>query len=289
MPAYAHVREHESLAARPDQSRERRDSPHAGLDSPFTRAARPTRSELAQRVDAGMVNGGSLHHDLAVPGRGGRRVPGREMGGDPGVYSTEPGATAGCIAASRMAAGNDERIIMLTAHAFMIRSSEKKNGRPVRVWRHGMGDLSRGSTTVYDDRTTATLAPVMARHHLVGSIPGLPLRPDMPPGTSVASFCGGEEGVTFRAVPPPVEVGNERGRTNRGKSRAATSGRRSSPMRSSATVPPFSTPSNDTRGHRHGDTLFGASLVVPEGEPPARLALSVRAPRPVGLDLRSPT
>ena len=81
--------------------------------------------------------------------------------------------------------GDDERIVMLTAHAFMI-ALDAKTGRPVESFgEKGWVDLTQGlGRTVARSHYTMTSPPAIVHDVIVvgSSVMDYPFRPDMPPG-----------------------------------------------------------------------------------------------------------
>ena len=165
--------------------------------------------------------------------------------------------------------GEDERVIMLTGHASMI-ALDAKTGRPVeRFGDKGWVDLAQGLSRppvlrwIYGN----TSPPVIVRDVIVvgSSILDYPLSGGLPPG-DVRGFDvrTGRMLWTFRAVPGPGEVGHE---TWENDSWKTTGGANVWTLMSADeelgyVYLPFSTPANDYYGgDRHGDNLFGESLV----------------------------
>jgi quinoprotein glucose dehydrogenase len=164
--------------------------------------------------------------------------------------------------------GDDERVVVLTAHAFMI-ALDAKTGRPVETFGDkGRVDLTTGlSRPVNRAHYSVTSPPVIVRDVIVtgSSIADYPYRPDMPPG-DVRGFDvrTGKQLWTFRAVPGPGELGHET--WERGAWRVTGGTNVWAPMSADEALGyvylPFSTPSNDYwGGDRHGDNLFAESLV----------------------------
>lgn len=110
--------------------------------------------------------------------------------------------------------GDDERIVLLSAHAFMF-ALDAKTGRPVESFGDkGRVDLSQGLTrpVVARRHYTMTSPPAIVRDVIVvgSSINDYPSRREMPPG-DVRGFDvrTGTRLWTFRAVPGPGDVGHE--------------------------------------------------------------------------------
>jgi quinoprotein glucose dehydrogenase len=165
--------------------------------------------------------------------------------------------------------GEDERVILLGAHAFMI-ALDAKTGRPVAGFGDaGTVDLGKdlGRPVEHRWHYSQTSPPVIVRDVVVvgSSVMDYPFRPDMPPG-DVRGFDvrTGKKLWTFRAVPGPGEVGHE---TWENESWRVTGGTNVWTLMSADedlgyVYLPFSTPTNDYYGgHRHGDNLFGETLV----------------------------
>jgi quinoprotein glucose dehydrogenase len=190
---------------------------------------------------------------------------------DPGVYKHGMPANNGWLhrGVAYWRDGNDERIVMLTAHAFMI-ALDAKTGRPVTGFADaGWVDLSQGLGRPVHSRPhySNTSPPVIVRDVIVvgSSVTDFPLRPDMPPG-DVRGFDvrTGKKVWTFRAVPQPGEVGHETWENESWRVTGAANvwAPISADEELGYVYLPFGTPANDYYGgHRHGDNLFGESLV----------------------------
>jgi quinoprotein glucose dehydrogenase len=190
---------------------------------------------------------------------------------DPGVHKHGLPANNGWLhrGVAYWRDGNDERVIMLTAHAFMI-ALNAKTGRPVPSFGEaGWVDLSRdlGRPVYKRSLYSNTSPPVIVRDVIVvgSSITDFPLRPDMPPG-DVRGFDvrTGKKLWTFHAVPQAGEVGNETWENESWKVTGAANvwAPISADEELGYVYLPFSTPANDYYGgHRHGDNVFGESLV----------------------------
>ena len=165
--------------------------------------------------------------------------------------------------------GADERVIMLTGHAFMI-ALDARTGRPVEGFGDkGWVDLSQDLGRLVAERWHYgnTSPPVIVRDVVVvgSSVLDFPLHKAMPPG-DVRGFDvrTGRKLWTFRAVPGPGEVGHD---TWSGDSWKTTGGANVWTLMSADeelgyVYLPFGTPTNDYYGgDRHGDNLFGESLV----------------------------
>ena len=135
---------------------------------------------------------------------------------DPGVHTHGLPANNGWLhhGVAYWRDGNDERVIMLTAHAFMI-ALDAKTGRPMASFGEaGWVDLSQdlGRPVYSRSHYSNTSPPVIVRDVIVvgSSVTDFPLRPDMPPG-DVRAFDvrTGKKVWTFRAVPQRGELGNE--------------------------------------------------------------------------------
>jgi quinoprotein glucose dehydrogenase len=190
---------------------------------------------------------------------------------DPGVYKHGLPANLGWLhrGVAYWRDGEDERIIMLAAHGFMI-GLDAKTGRPLPGFgENGIVDLTQGLGRRVEHRShySVTSPPVIVRDAIVvgSSIMDFPIRADMPPG-DVRGFDvrTGKLKWTFRAVPGPGEVGHE---TWENDSWKVTGGVNVWTLMSGDedlgyVYLPFSTPANDYYGgHRHGDNLFSESLV----------------------------
>jgi quinoprotein glucose dehydrogenase len=165
--------------------------------------------------------------------------------------------------------GEDERVVMLTAHAFMI-ALDARTGRPVESFGDkGWVDLSQGLGRPVAERWHYgnTSPPVIVRDVIVvsSSVLDFPVNKAMPPG-DVRGFDvrTGRKLWTFRAVPGPGEVGHD---TWSGDSWKTTGGTNVWTLMSADeelgyVYLPFGTPVNDYYGgDRHGDNVFGESLV----------------------------
>jgi quinoprotein glucose dehydrogenase len=165
--------------------------------------------------------------------------------------------------------GADERIIMLTGHAFMI-ALDAKTGRPIEGFgAKGRVDLTEGLGRPIPDRWLYghTSPPVIVRDVVVvgSSVLGFPARESMPVG-DVRGFDirTGQLLWTFRAVPGPGEVGHETWENDSWKTIGNTNvwTLMSADEELGYVYLPFSPPANDYYGgHRHGDNLFSDALV----------------------------
>ena len=191
---------------------------------------------------------------------------------DPGVYKLRKAATSlGWVhrGVAYWRDGADERLIMLTADAAMF-AVDARTGRPVESFGDkGRVDLTQGLSRPVVERGlySNTSPPVIVRDVIVvGSVvPDFPYRRDMPPG-DVRGFDvrTGRRLWTFRAVPGPGEIGHETWRqgswTSTGNTNVWTL--MSADEDLGYVYLPFSTSSNVYYGgHRHGDNLFGETLV----------------------------
>jgi quinoprotein glucose dehydrogenase len=190
---------------------------------------------------------------------------------DPGVYRHGMPANNGWLhrGVAYWRDGDDERLIMLTAHAFMI-ALDAKTGRPIPTFGdQGSVDLSQGLGRPVRRRNlySNTSPPVIVRDVIVvgSSVTDFPVRPDLPPG-DVRGFDirTGKKVWTFHTVPHAGELGNE---TWEDDSWKVTGGANVWTLMSADeelgyVYLPLSTPANDFYGgHRRGDNLFGESLV----------------------------
>ena len=165
--------------------------------------------------------------------------------------------------------GADERIIMLTGHAFMI-ALDAKTGRPLEGFGiKGRVDLTEGLGRPVPSRRLYghTSPPVIVRDVIVvgSSVLGFPIREAMPVG-DVRGFDirTGQQLWTFRAVPGPGEVGHETWENDSWKTIGNTNvwTLMSADEELGYVYLPFSPPANDYYGgHRHGDNLFSDALV----------------------------
>ena len=165
--------------------------------------------------------------------------------------------------------GADERVIMLTGHAFMI-ALDAKTGRPVETFGDkGSIDLAEGLGRAIPFRWLYghTSPPLILRDVIVvgSSVLGYPVLSDMPPG-DIRGFDirTGKLRWTFRAIPRPGEVGHETWENDSWKTVGNTNVW--TPLSADEELGyvylPFSPPANDYYGgHRHGDNLFSDSLV----------------------------
>jgi quinoprotein glucose dehydrogenase len=165
--------------------------------------------------------------------------------------------------------GADERIVMLTGHAFMI-ALDAKTGRPVESFGDkGWVDLAQGLSRPIPYRWLYghTSPPVIVRDVIVvgSSVLGYPVQAAMPVG-DVRGFDvrTGQRLWTFRAVPGPGEVGHETWENDSWKTIGITNvwTLMSADEELGYVYLPFSPPANDYYGgHRHGDNLFSDALV----------------------------
>ena len=165
--------------------------------------------------------------------------------------------------------GADERVIMLTGHAFMI-ALDAKTGRPVENFgAKGSVDLAEGLGRPIPQRWLYghTSPPIIVRDVVVvgSSVLGFPVRESMPVG-DVRGFDvrTGRLLWTFRAVPGPGEVGHETWENDSWKTIGNTNvwTLMSADEELGYVYLPFSPPANDYYGgHRHGDNLFSDALV----------------------------
>jgi glucose dehydrogenase len=168
--------------------------------------------------------------------------------------------------------GADERIIMLTGHASMI-VLDAKTGRPIESFGDkGWVELTQGLSRAPFPRWIYgnTSPPVIVRDVIVvgSSIVDYPLVGGLPRG-DVRGFDvrTGRTLWTFRAVPGPGEVGHETWGNDSWKTTGAANvwTMMSADEELGYVYLPFSTPANDFYGgHRHGDNLFGETLVCLE-------------------------
>jgi len=165
--------------------------------------------------------------------------------------------------------GADERIVMLTGHAFMI-ALDARTGRPVESFGDkGWVDLAQGLGRPIPYRWLYghTSPPVIVRDVIVvgSSVLGYPVQAAMPVG-DVRGFDvrTGQRLWTFRAVPGPGEVGHETWENDSWKTIGNTNvwTLMSADEELGYLYLPFSPPANDYYGgHRHGDNLFSDALV----------------------------
>ena len=165
--------------------------------------------------------------------------------------------------------GADERVIMLTGHAFMI-ALDAKTGRPLEGFgTKGSVDLTEGlgRSVPYRWLYGHTSPPVIVRDVVVvgSSVLGFPIRESMPVG-DVRGFDirTGQRLWTFRAVPGPGEVGHETWENDSWQTIGNTNvwTLMSADEELGYVYLPFSPPANDYYGgHRHGDNLFSDALV----------------------------
>jgi glucose dehydrogenase len=165
--------------------------------------------------------------------------------------------------------GADERIIMLTGHAFMI-ALDAATGRPIESFGDkGTVDLSQdlGRPVLARWHYGHTSPPVIVRDVIVvgSSVLNFPATAAMPPG-DIRGFDvrTGKKLWTFRAVPGPGEVGHETWEGESWKTVGNTNVW--TPMSADEELGyvylPFSPAANDYYGgRRHGDNLFSDSLV----------------------------
>jgi quinoprotein glucose dehydrogenase len=164
--------------------------------------------------------------------------------------------------------GREARIFIGTGNAFLI-ALDARTGQPIPGFGNGGRiDLTEGLGREVDRLWySVTSPPVVVRDVVVvgASILDFPMRPDMPPG-HVRGFDArtGQVRWIFHAIPQAGEAGNE---TWEGESWKTTGAANVwAPMSADEDLGyvylPFSTPANDYYGgNRHGDNLFGESLV----------------------------
>jgi quinoprotein glucose dehydrogenase len=165
--------------------------------------------------------------------------------------------------------GTDERIIMLTGHAYML-ALDAKTGHPIDGFgQKGRIDLAEGLGRPIPFRWLYghTSPPVVVRDVVVvgSSVLGFPVQKSMPVG-DVRGFDvrTGKLLWTFRAVPGPGEVGHETWENDSWKTTGNTNvwTLMSADEDLGYIYLPFSPPANDYYGgHRHGDNLFSDALV----------------------------
>jgi quinoprotein glucose dehydrogenase len=189
---------------------------------------------------------------------------------DPGVHRYGTPANLGWLhrGVAYWRDGDDERVIMLTAHGFML-ALDARTGRVIPTFGDaGRVDLTLGlGRPVARTHYTQTSPPVIVRDVIVvgSSVVDFPFAPDMPPG-DVRGFDvrTGKPLWTFRSVPGPGEVGHESWENDSWKVAGNTNvwTLMSADEELGHVYLPFGTPANDYYGgHRHGDNLFGETLV----------------------------
>jgi quinoprotein glucose dehydrogenase len=167
--------------------------------------------------------------------------------------------------------GREARIFIGTGNAFLV-ALDARTGKPITGFgNEGRIDLTEGLGRPVDRRWySVTSPPVVVRDVVVvgASIIDFPASGAMPPG-HVRGFDArtGEMRWIFHAIPQAGETGNE---TWEGESwRQAGAVNVWAPMSADEDLGyvylPFGTPANDYYGgRRHGDNLFGESLVCVE-------------------------
>jgi glucose dehydrogenase len=168
--------------------------------------------------------------------------------------------------------GEDERVIMLTAHASMM-ALNARTGRPIDTFGDkGTVDLVAGLRRPANPRWIYgnTSPPVVVRDVIVvgSSILDYPVSGGLPPG-DVRGFDvrTGKLLWTFRSVPEPGDVGLETWENDSWKTTGAANAWSllSADEELGYVYLPFGTPANDYYGgHRPGDNLFGEALVCVE-------------------------
>src|SRR5262245_1716688 len=191
---------------------------------------------------------------------------------DPGAYKNrKSGTSLGWVhrGVAYWRDGSEERLIMVTADAFML-ALDPKTGRPVESFGDkGRVDLGQGLSRPVGERElyATTSPPVIVRDVVVvGSVvPDFPFRGDMPPG-DVRGFDvrTGRLRWTFRTVPAPGEVGHEPWSPEAAKTTGNTNVW--APMSADEDLGyvylPLSAASNVYYGgQRPGDNLFSETLV----------------------------
>jgi quinoprotein glucose dehydrogenase len=190
---------------------------------------------------------------------------------DPGVYVHGMPANLGWVhrGVAYWRDGDDERIVIATAHALLI-ALDAKTGKPIETF----GDKGRVSLTDGLGRPvpfrflyTNTSPPVIVGDVVVvgSSILDFPVVKAMPPG-DVRGFDvrTGKQLWTFRAVPHPGEVGHETWENDAWRDTGNTNvwAPFSADEELGYVYLPFSTPANDYYGgDRPGDNLFAETLV----------------------------
>jgi len=199
---------------------------------------------------------------------------------DPGVYKHGTPANNGWLhrGLAYWKSGEDERVIILTAHAYMI-ALEARTGKPVAGFgKEGWVDLTEGlRRRVPRSYYTMTSPPVVVRDVIVvgSSVWDHPALRDMPPG-DVRGFDvrTGKPLWTFNVIPQEGEPGVETWED--GSWRTAGSANVWSIMSADEELGyvylPTSTPSNDYYGGgRRGDNLYAESLVCIEARTGAKV------------------
>ena len=193
---------------------------------------------------------------------------------DPGVYVHGMPGNLGWLhrGVAYWRDGDDERVILLAAHAFMI-ALDAKTGRAIETFGDkGRVDLSEGLGRPVVARVlySNTSPPVIVRDVIVvgSSILDFPVVAAMPPG-DVRGFDvrTGQKLWTFHPVPHPGEVGHETWESEAWRVTGNTNVW--APMSADEELGyvylPFSTPANDYYGgDRPGDNLFAETLVCVE-------------------------
>jgi len=165
--------------------------------------------------------------------------------------------------------GPNERVIMLTGHGAML-ALDAKTGRPIQTFGDkGSVDLAEALRRPASPRWVYgnTSPPVIVRDVIVvgSSVLDYPVAGGLPPG-DVRGFDvrTGRLLWTFRSVPGPGEVGHETWENDSWKTTGSANVW--APMSADEELDyvylPFGTTANDYYGgHRHGDNLFGETLV----------------------------
>src|SRR5215475_9699979 len=194
---------------------------------------------------------------------------------DPKVYENGLGIPANVGWLHRGVAywhsGDDERIVILTAFAYMI-ALDAKTGKPVSTFgANGWIDLTQGlRRPVERAYYTMTSPPVIVRDVIVvGSsvMDWWRYRPSPPGDVRGFDVRTGKQLWTFHTVPQPDELGVETWQNDSWKETGNTNVW--APMSVDEELGyvylPVSTPTNDYYGgHRPGDGLYGDSLVCIE-------------------------
>jgi quinoprotein glucose dehydrogenase len=164
--------------------------------------------------------------------------------------------------------GNDRRILIGTGDGYLI-CLHAETGKPIPTFgQGGRIDLTQGlGRTVNRHHYGVSSPPIVCRHVVVmgSKVHDIPLEQAMPPG-DVRGFDvrTGRQLWQFRAVPREGEFGNESWENGSWRTTGGTNVWTlvSADEELGYVYLPFSTPSNDWYGgQRHGDGLFGESLV----------------------------
>lgn len=190
---------------------------------------------------------------------------------DPGTWKNGTPSNNGFVhrGVAYWKSGSDERILIGTGDGYLI-ALNAKNGKPISTFgNHGRIDLTQElGREVSRKLYGVSSAPVICKDVVVigTKVHDVPVSTTMPPG-AVRGFDvrTGKQLWLFNAIPQKDEFGNNT--WENGSWKQTGSANVWAPISADEELGyvylPFSTPSNDNYGgNRHGDGLFGESLVA---------------------------